>query len=342
VLTSVNDEAGWNNHVELGLWADVMIVAPATANTLAKMANGICDNILTACYLSAKCPVMVAPAMDLDMWKHPSTQRNLETLRQDGVQLIPVGDGELASGLFGPGRLAEPEEIADFVNSFFTQNQILQGYHVLITSGPTHEPIDPVRFIGNRSTGKMGAALADALAARGAAVTMVSGPSIVKPVHQNIKIVSVETAEQMYHQVDAVFGDANIAIFAAAVADYTPDNPSEIKIKKSADEDFTLSLKQTVDIAKAMGLKKKPNQFTVGFALETHDELKHAQEKLAKKNLDLLVLNSLNDPGAGFAHDTNLVTLIDREGHQIKLDLQLKSGVAEHISNKICSMVLGD
>jgi phosphopantothenoylcysteine decarboxylase / phosphopantothenate---cysteine ligase len=330
VVDTISDGQSWNNHVELGLWADVMIVAPATANTIAKMANGISDNLLVAIYLSAKCPVMIAPAMDLDMWKHLSTKNNLNLLSSYGNAIIPVGNGFLASGLEGEGRMAEPEDIVSYVNSFFGKNQDLLGKKVLVTAGPTYEALDPVRFIGNRSSGKMGLALAEECKARGAHVTMIIGPISLQIEGKLDTLVHVQSAEDMYEAASAHFDESDIIILAAAVADYKPAFISDKKIKKSGD-DMQIDLVKTVDIAATLGAKKKPNQAMIGFALETNDEISNAKQKLHKKNLDFIVLNSLNDNGAGFQHDTNKITIVDKSGHETPFELKSKSLVAKDI-----------
>ncbi len=339
VFTDVVGEHDWNNHVELGLWADAMLVAPATANTIARMANGICDNIITACYLSARCPVFIAPAMDLDMWAHPSTQQNVARLEAWGNHIIPVEDGELASGLSGKGRLAEPENIVAYLANFFEGKPLqLKGKKVLITSGPTYEPIDPVRFIGNRSTGKMGTAIADTLASMGAEVTLVTGPTHIKASQQRVQTVAVETAAEMYEACVQNFNSADIVILSAAVADYTPKHVASEKIKKNDDE-FSIPLIKTVDIAQSLGALKRPGQIMVGFALETNNELEHALGKLEKKNLDLIVLNSLQDKGAGFGHDTNKVTIIDRQKNIKAYELRSKTQVAQDIADAILGLM---
>jgi len=303
VLSQVIAEEAWNNHVELGLWADALVIAPATANSLAKLANGMCDNIVAAVYLSARCPVFIAPAMDLDMWKHPATQANVLRLKSYGNHFLPVGYGELASGLVGEGRMAEPEEIVAFLEDFFQKKQDFLGKKLLITAGPTYEAIDPVRFVGNRSSGKMGVAIAEQFAARGALVTLVLGPSKLSPQHPGITTVRVESAQQMYEAAVQHFEQADIAVLSAAVADYRPAQVAEQKIKKSG-ERMTIELEKTPDIAASLGRMKRPGQFIVGFALETNDELQNANEKLTKKNFDFIVLNSLQDAGAGFNFDT--------------------------------------
>lgn len=330
VYSDVSSADGWNNHVELGLWADAMIIAPATANTLAKMANGQCDNILLAAYLSAKCPVFFAPAMDLDMWKHPATKKNVQTLLSYGNHIIPVEHGELASGLVGEGRMAEPENIVTFLKNFSAPPKSLAGKRVLLTSGPTFEAIDPVRFIGNRSSGKMGTAIANALHKRGAEVTMVSGPARYKPQTGTASVINVTSAEEMYQACIKEFPNVDIAIMTAAVADYTPVNVSPIKVKKK-ENNLILELTKTKDIAKELGALKKDNQMIVGFALETNDELSNAQKKLAKKNFDFIVLNSLQDKGAGFQHDTNKITIVDKHNNTVKYELKSKKQVAEDI-----------
>jgi len=332
----------WNNHVELGLWADAYIIAPASANTMAKLVHGQSDNLLTATYLSAKCPVFIAPAMDLDMWKHPSTQSNIETLESYGNKIIPVGDGELASGLSGAGRMAEPDEIVDFTRDFFLKNSNdlpLSGKRVLINAGPTYEAIDPVRFIGNRSSGKMGIALADTAASMGADVTFILGPSQYKPKSKSINLIRVTSAEEMFKETDSAFIDSDITILCAAVADYTPEKVSEIKIKKKdAADGLSIELKRTKDILMTMGSKKRDKQILVGFALETNNEEENAQKKLVKKNLDLIVLNSLRDKGAGFQTDTNKVTLFDKNNNITKYELKSKAEVAIDILNKVIDL----
>jgi phosphopantothenoylcysteine decarboxylase / phosphopantothenate---cysteine ligase len=334
VHTNVIAENSWNNHVELGLWADAMIIAPATATTLAKLANGICDNILTATYLSARCTVFVAPAMDLDMWKHPATLRNLQHLKQDGVQQFAVGYGELASGLVGEGRMAEPEEIVAHLTQFFAQQADFQGKKIMITAGPTYEPIDPVRFVGNRSSGKMGVAIAEALAARGANVHLVLGPSRLSPKHPNIQLQRVETAIEMYDACIGNFPTCDAAILSAAVADYRPANVADQKIKKKGDT-LDIQLVKNPDIAATLGQAKKENQILVGFALETNDELENAKGKLERKNLDFIVLNSLRDAGAGFSGDTNKVTIVHRNNKIEKFELKNKDEVASDIVNTL-------
>lgn len=336
VFSNVADGAAWNNHVELGRWADVMLVAPCSANTLAKLANGLCDNLLCAVYLSAVCPVFIAPAMDEDMWHHPSTKINLEKLRSYGNHIIPVGHGELASGLVGEGRMAEPEDMVAQLGDYFTQtlSQPLSGRKALVTAGPTYELLDPVRFIGNFSTGKMGIALAEALADKGASVTLILGPTHLFTAHPGIETVRVQSAQQMYDAAIDRFPDCTVAVMAAAVADYRPVETAADKIKKTGDS-LTLELVKNPDILAALGRIKKPGQVLAGFALETNNEEANAAEKLARKNADLIVLNSLRDTGAGFGHDTNKVTIIDRKGGKNALALQQKKEVAVAIVNQI-------
>lgn len=323
----------WNNHVELGLWADFMIVAPATANSLSKMANGNCDNLLIATYLSAKCPVYFAPAMDLDMYKHPSTLDSFSKLNKFGNIMIPAEKGELASGLSGEGRMAEPENIVAFIEADILEKLPLKGKKVLVTAGPTHEAIDPVRFIGNHSSGKMGFDIANELANNGAEVILVSGPTHLNTSNSSIELVRVKSAEEMYNACHNIFEKVDVAIAAAAVADYRPKNVASQKIKKS-DAAFIIELEKTKDILASLGEKKK-NQFLIGFALETENEIEHAKQKIQKKNLDLIVLNSLNDKGAGFGHPTNKVTFIDKNGEIEPMNLKTKEEVAKDIVNKI-------
>ncbi len=338
VFSDLQGEEGWHNHVELGLWADAMVVAPASANTLAKMANGLCDNMLLACYLSARCPVFVAPAMDLDMWAHPSTQSNIHRLAAHGTHLIPVGEGELASGLHGPGRMAEPEEIIGHLERFFSQPPIFRGKKALVTAGPTYEAIDPVRFIGNHSTGKMGIALAEALYAAGAEVTLVLGPTPRRPSSEGIQVVHVRSAQEMFDASAERFPQSDIAVFSAAVADYTPSRPAQEKIKKQGDT-LSVELVKTRDIAGTLSPQKKPGQVVVGFALETENERANALDKLQRKQFDLLVLNSLRDEGAGFGHDTNRVTLFAANGQEEALPLMDKRAVAEAIVQRIAQVI---
>jgi phosphopantothenoylcysteine decarboxylase/phosphopantothenate--cysteine ligase len=341
VLSSfVSDEDGtldWNNHVELGLWADLMIIAPATANTLSKMSNGTCDNLLLATYLSAKCPVFFAPAMDLDMYKHPSTKTSFEKLASFGNVMIPATSGELASGLHGEGRMAEPEDILAFVKQYIIQGLPLNGKKVLITAGPTYEAIDPVRFVGNHSSGLMGYELARESARLGAEVVLVSGPSHLKIEHDLITLIRVVSADQMYEVVHEHYKETNIAICAAAVADYRPKSVADQKIKK-ASGDLSIELIKNKDILLSLGEQKK-NQFIVGFALETENELENAKRKLKKKNLDAIVLNSLNDSGAGFGKQTNKITFIDKNSTIKAFDLKSKAAVAADILQEITSRI---
>lgn len=325
-----SENGTWNSHVDLGLWADLMIVAPCTANTLAKMVNGICDNLLIATYMSAKCPVVIVPAMDLDMYKHPSTQNNLDLAEDFGHIIIPAESGELASGLVGQGRMAEPEKIVNTIEDFFNsnQNKTLEGKTVLITAGPTYEAIDPVRFIGNHSSGKMGYSLADEAAKRGAKVILISGPGSEKVSDQNIEIHRVTSAKEMFDKVFEFYKTVDIGIASAAVADYTPKVVASEKIKKN-DESFTIELIKNPDILKTMGEQKK-HQFLVGFALETQNEEENAMGKLHKKNLDMIVLNSLRDAGAGFKKDTNKIKIFT-ENEKKEFDLKSKDSVAKDI-----------
>lgn len=334
VYTEFYSENGtWNNHVELALWADIMVVAPCTANTLAKMVHGICDNLVIATYLSAKCPVFIAPAMDLDMYQHPSTKQNLELAEDFGHFLIPAEDGELASGLSGQGRLAEPETIVQHLEDFFNNentSKTLAGKTVLITAGPTYEALDPVRFIGNHSSGKMGFSLAEEAAKRGAKVILISGPSSEKTFHQNIEIHSVTSAKEMFEEVFNHYEKTDIAIASAAVADYAPKEMAKEKIKKSGDS-LTIELIKNPDILKTMG-ERKTHQFLLGFALETQNEEENAKGKLEKKNLDMIVLNSLRDDGAGFKGDTNKIKIFTKTESQ-EFNLKSKSEVAKDILN---------
>jgi phosphopantothenoylcysteine decarboxylase/phosphopantothenate--cysteine ligase len=341
VISSVSSEEGWNNHVELGLWADAMIVAPATANSLAGMASGLCNNLLLAVYLSARCPVFFAPAMDLDMWAHPATQLNVQKLISYGNILIDVADGELASGLSGKGRMAEPEEIVSVLEKYFekAKHQPLLGKTVLISSGPTVEPIDPVRFISNHSSGKMGKAIAETMAEAGAEVIFVSGPVNSYPAHANIKVIKVKTAAEMYEASKKHFEAADITILTAAVADYTPALVADEKIKKKGDEGMIIDLIKTVDIAAALGKEKKAGQMLIGFALETENLLENAKKKLESKNLDFIVLNSPKDEGSAFGHDTNKISIIDRSGKAEHFGLKSKKEAAVDILNKICALL---
>ncbi|MCU0326185.1 MAG: bifunctional phosphopantothenoylcysteine decarboxylase/phosphopantothenate--cysteine ligase CoaBC [Spirosomaceae bacterium] len=330
------DSGEWNNHVELGLWADVILIAPASANTIGKCANGIADNLLIATYLSARCEVFFAPAMDLDMYKHPSTLENLSKLKSFGNHIINAENGELASGLVGEGRLAEPEHIVHELERFFSKNTNLVGKKVLITAGPTQEPIDPVRFISNHSSGKMGFAIAEAFEMAGADVTIVSGPvSIPNPT--GIKIEKVQSAKDMYDAVNKYFDSADIVILSAAVADYTPLHVADKKIKKKEDK-FNIELTKTIDIAATIG-QRKTKQTIIGFALETDNELENAQSKLQRKNFDAIVLNSLQDKGAGFRYDTNKIKIIDRSGFIEDFELKTKKEVAQDILKKVVSLL---
>ena len=331
------DSGEWSNHVELGLWADMMVIAPMTAKTMAKMKVGECDNLLLATYLSAKCPVYFAPAMDLDMYKHPSTKANISTLQEYGNILIPSGFGELASGLVGEGRMAEPTEIIESITADLNKDLPLTNKKVLITAGPTHESIDPVRFIANHSSGKMGIALAIEAANNGALVSLVLGPTHLECKHANVTVYKVDTASQMHKQVNVHFPKTEIGIFAAAVADYKPVLVAKNKIKKS-DSNFSISLEKTVDILAEMGNKKNDKQFIVGFALETDNEVENAKDKLKRKNLDMIVLNSLNNKGAGFQHNTNKITIIDKANIISNFELKDKSEVAKDVINKIIEL----
>lgn len=327
----------WHSHVDLGLWADAMVIAPATASTIGKMAHGIADNMLVTTYLSMKAPVFVAPAMDLDMFAHPSTQHNLDILRSYGNHIIEPASGELASHLVGKGRMEESEKIVEALENFFAKQEDLKGKKVMITAGPTYEKIDPVRFIGNYSSGKMGYALAEVCAERGAEVTLISGPVNLNVSHPNIHRIDVESAEQMYQAAKEAYAQADAGILCAAVADFTPEQTADHKIKREKD-DLVLRLKPTQDIAAALGKEKKPHQLLVGFALETNDEILHAQDKLVRKNFDFIVLNSLNDKGAGFRCDTNKITIIERQG-ETPYPLKGKKEVAEDIIDKLASIL---
>ncbi len=331
------EETGvWSNHVELGLWADYMLIAPASANTIAKMATGLCDNLLSAVYLSAKCPVFYAPAMDLDMWKHESTRANIHKIGEFGNIMIPPNSGELASGLYGAGRMAEPEEIISYITSFIKKSLPLAGQRVMVTAGPTYEPIDPVRFIGNHSSGKMGFAIADEMARLGAEVTLISGPTAEKSI-RGLNRIDVMTAEQMLEACKANFPQHSIAIMSAAVADYTPVLVASQKIKKKEDH-FSIELKKTTDILATLGQLKTGNQILVGFALETDNEEENAKSKLRKKNLDLIVLNSLKDEGAGFQKDTNKITIFNRAEEKKIYETKSKTEVAKDICAEILKL----
>lgn len=327
----------WHSHVDLGLWADAMLIAPATASTIGKMAHGIADNMLVTTYLSMKAPVFIAPAMDLDMFAHPSTRHNLDILRSYGNHIIEPASGELASHLVGKGRMEEPEKIVEVLETFFARAEDLKGKHILITAGPTYEKIDPVRFIGNYSSGKMGYALAEACARRGADVTLISGPVALQVQHPAIRRIDVESAEQMYQAAIRIYPQANAGILCAAVADFTPETVASNKIKREG-EDLIVRLKPTQDIAAALGKIKRPDQRLVGFALETYDEQIHAQEKRKRKNFDFIVLNSLNDAGAGFRCDTNKITILDESGIT-PYPLKDKHEVASDIIDKLSAIL---
>lgn len=333
VLHQIANDDEWANHVMLGRWADAMLIAPLSCNTLSKMASGSCDNLLLAVYLSATCPVVVAPAMDEDMWQHPATQKNLQTIAGYGNHIIPVNSGELASGLTGEGRMAEPEEIMQWLNDFFLKANSLTGKRVLITAGPTHEAIDPVRYIGNASSGKMGVALAEELHSRGARVHLVLGPSDQKP-PAGIALTRVQSAQQMYDACMAAFEQTDWAIMSAAVADYRPLEVAPQKIKKK-EESLTIELVKNPDILKQLGTVKTQQQCLIGFALETNDEKENALKKLASKNADLIVLNSLNDAGAGFGHNSNKITIFDKRGNVYPFSTKPKREVAADIVNTI-------
>ncbi len=338
VLIDLFEENSWSNHVELGRWSDMMLIAPLSCNTLAKMANGLCDNLLLAVYLSATCPIVIAPAMDEDMWKHPSTKANLSKLESFGNKIIPVEKGELASGLYGDGRMAEPETITKFLSNIFFLDNSLAGKKALVTAGPTYESLDPVRFIGNHSSGKMGIAIATELAERGAKVDLVLGPSSLKINHPNIIVKNIESSEEMYEACMEKFPSSDISIMSAAVADYKPITKSKEKIKKNNDT-FTLELTKTKDILKSLGQQKRDDQLLVGFALENNNEREYALNKLKSKNADMIVLNSLNDQGAGFGFDTNKITIFDRDGNEFGYDQKSKQQVAKDIVDRIIKML---
>jgi len=332
------NDGTWNSHVDLGLWADLMLIAPTTATSLGKMANGIADNMLITTYLSSKCPVFIAPAMDLDMFAHPSTQKNISCLKEFGNIIIEPTVGDLASGLEGKGRMEEPENILELIVSHFLSKKKLRNKTFLVTAGPTFEKIDPVRFIGNYSSGKMGYALAEELADNGAEVILVSGPVSVRTKNRGIKLVLVESAEEMYAECLAKFGDCDGALMCAAVSDFTPVNTENQKTKRG-DKNWSLNLKPTKDIASALGEAKKKKQILVGFALETNDEIQNARKKLEKKNLDFIVLNSLNDKGAGFQFDTNKITILDKSNNHQFFELKSKKEVAVDIIQKVISLL---
>jgi phosphopantothenoylcysteine decarboxylase/phosphopantothenate--cysteine ligase len=338
VVTELVNNESWSNHVMLGRWADVMVVAPLSCNTLAKMAHGLCDNMLLATWLSATCPVVVAPAMDEDMWHHPATKQNLQKLESFGNYIIPVDKGELASGLYGDGRMAEPEAIMQYLQDQFFLKKDLTGKKALVTAGPTYEPIDPVRFIGNHSSGKMGVAIAEELARRGAEVHLVLGPSSIKTNLQGIYIHRVQTAEEMYQTCVREFPSVQIAVMSAAVADYTPVEKAPEKIKKTSGT-LTIELAKTKDILKGLGQMKQEGQILAGFALETTNERAYALDKLKSKNADLIVLNSLNDEGAGFGHDTNKVTIFEKNGNELAYERKPKQQVAKDIVDRIVNLL---
>lgn len=334
-----NRDGSWHSHVDLGLWADAMLIAPATAATIGKMANGIADNMLVTTYLSCKAPVFVAPAMDLDMFAHPTTQQNLDRLRSFGNHIIEPGEGELASHLVGKGRMEEPDKIIEVLEDFFASQTQLQKKKIVITAGPTYEKIDPVRFIGNYSSGKMGFALAEACAEQGADVTLIAGPVSLKTVHPNIHRIDVESAEEMYQAAVAAFPDADAGILCAAVADYRPEMQATEKIKRESKGDMMLHLVPNKDIAASLGSMKQEGQVLVGFALETENETQYAEGKLKRKNLDFIVMNSLRDAGAGFRTDTNKITIIDSKGEVTAYPLKSKQEVATDIVNKLASFL---
>lgn len=328
----------WNSHVDMGLWADLMLIAPASANTIAKMAHGICDNLLLTTYLSVRCPVMIAPAMDMDMFYHPATIKNIGELKNRNVVFINSPEGELASGLLGKGRMEEPEKITGAVIAFFNTRKILKGKTFVVTAGPTYENIDPVRFIGNHSSGKMGYAIAEELASQGAKVLLVTGPVNIQPYHENITVTKVVTAREMYEATLDKFKNADGAVMAAAVADFTPVTVSESKMKRQNGK-ILLELEPTSDIASELGKLKKKKQVLAGFALENNNEITNAGKKLISKNLDFIVLNSLNDNGAGFNHDTNKITIIDKSNKIEKFELKTKIEAAKDIVKKIVSLL---
>lgn len=334
-----NRDGSWHSHVDLGLWADAMLVAPATASTIGKMANGIADNMLVTTYLSCKAPVFIAPAMDLDMFAHPTTQQNLDRLRSFGNHIIEPGTGELASHLVGKGRMEEPDKIIEELEKFFSSSSELKNKNIVITAGPTYEKIDPVRFIGNYSSGKMGFALAEVCAQKGANVKLIAGPVSLETKHPNISRIDVESANEMYEAAMDAFQDADAAILCAAVADYRPEFQAEDKIKREKEGEMTLHLVPNKDIAASLGEIKKDNQILVGFALETSDETKHAADKLKRKNLDFIVLNSLRDSGAGFRCDTNKISILTKEGEISEYPLKSKHEVAEDIVTKLVQFI---
>jgi len=338
VVADLAEGNQWANHVMLGRWADVFLIAPLSCNTLAKMAHGLCDNLLLAVYLSATCPVAVAPAMDEDMWHHPATQKNIILLEEYGKKVITVGKGELASGLFGDGRMAEPEEMVTYLEEHFFRGKELAGKKAMVTAGPTYEAIDPVRFIGNHSSGKMGFALAEELYLRGAEVLLITGPTQQQTTYKGIRVQKVVSAAEMFTASDAAFPSTDIAIMSAAVADYTPTTVADEKIKKRS-VNFELSLTQTKDILQHIGQQKKPGQFVVGFALETNNEKENALAKLVSKNADCIILNSMNDKGAGFGGDTNRVTILGKSGEERNIELKSKKEIAKDIVSFIASQI---
>ena len=331
----INQNDSWNNHVELALWADIFLIAPATANTIAKLSNGICDNLLTAAYLSCRCKVFIAPAMDDDMWKHPSTKKNIASLKNFGNYILPVSNGELASGLIGEGRMIEPIEILGVLEEHFNQKKKFTGKSVLVNAGPTYEAIDPVRFIGNRSSGKMGVAIANEFAKQGANVHLILGPSVIEDFESKVHVIRVESAEQMFDACKKYFSKTDVTVLSAAVADFTPVDVARQKIKKGNSKKLSIDLKPTIDVLKTLGSIKKKNQLLIGFALETENETKNAISKIRSKNLDAIVLNSLNDKGSGFGVDTNKVAIIDKNGKIQSFGLKSKTEVAVDIVNFI-------
>lgn len=334
-----NRDGSWHSHVDLGLWADAMLIAPATASTIGKMANGIADNMLVTTYLSCKAPVFIAPAMDLDMFAHPSTQQNLDRLRSFGNHIIEPAEGELASHLVGKGRMEEPDKIIAVLEEFFASRTVLEKKKIVITAGPTYEKIDPVRFIGNYSSGKMGFALAEACAQQGAEVTLIAGPVSLTTTHPNIQRIDVESAEEMYQAAMTAFPEADAGILCAAVADYRPEIQADEKIKRESKGEMMLHLVPNKDIAASLGAIKREGQVLVGFALETNNEATNAESKLKRKNLDFIVLNSLRDAGAGFRCDTNKISIIDRQGETTDYPLKSKQGVAVDIVNKLATLL---
>jgi len=334
VLTDLFDEQSWANHVMLGRWADLMVIAPLSCNTLAKMAHGQCDNLLMATYLSATCPIVLAPAMDEDMWLHPATKQNLAKLQSFGNTIIPVENGELASGLIGDGRMAEPDAILKFIDDNFFLNRSLYGKKVLVTAGPTYEAIDPVRFIGNHSSGKMGIAIAKELQRYGADVSLILGPSAIEFSTNGMRVIRVKSADEMYNACHKIFGETDLAIMSAAVADFTPAKKADQKIKKTEDG-LTLELTKTKDILQSLGAIKTEKQVLVGFALETANEREYALKKMVSKNADMIILNSLNDAGAGFGHDTNKITIFRKDGTELQFETKSKNEVAKDIVGTI-------